>query len=267
MGHDGREDNMTTFDTVRNLERREIDRLGAHLAPLDDQGWLEQSYCTEWRVYQVIAHLASGARILRGSLAQWFDGGAPMTAEEMQRIWARANALTPEQMHGEYRDAVQDYFARLDALPSEVGSREVDMFLGRRPVQDMLLLRLHEVVLHTWDVLAARDRTARIPAEAVDVLRPIQLQLRALRTPALLAGKRVRVRTTEGPWQTLLDFRGEKPAVTDDPATEADLTVEGPDEELCRLLGGRHFLPGAVPHLSWEGGSYQEVIALAIFGA
>jgi len=259
---------MTTFDTVRNLERREMDRLGTHLAPLDDQGWLEQSYCTEWRVYQVIAHLASGARILGGARAPgWFDGGAPMTSEEMQRIWARANALTPEQMHGEYRDAVQDYFARLDALPSEAGSREVDMFLGRRPVQDMLLLRLHEVALHTWDVLAARDRTACIPAAAVDVLRPIQLQLRALRTPALLAGKRVRVRTTEGPWQALLDFRGETPAVTDDSATEVDLTVEGPDEELCRLLGGRHFLPGAVPHLSWEGGSYQEVTALAIFGA
>jgi len=258
---------MTTFDTVRSLERREMDRLSAHLAPLDDQGWLEQSYCTEWRVYQVIAHLASGARILQGSLVQWFDDGPPMTAEEMQRIWARANAQTPEQMHGEYRDAAQDYFARLDALPSDAGSHEVDMFLGRRPVRDMLLLRLHEVVLHTWDVLAARDRTARIPAEAVDVLRPIQLQLRALRTPALLAGKRVRLRTPEGSWQSLLDFRGEKPAVSDDQAVDADLTVEAPNEELCRLLGGRHFLPGAVPHLTWQGGSYQEVTALAIFGA
>ncbi len=258
---------MTTFDTVRGLERREMDRLSAHLAQLDDQGWLEQSYCAEWRVYQVIAHLASGARILGGSLAQWFDGGPPMTSEEMQRIWARANALTPDQMQGEYRDAVQDYVARLDALPSDAGSREVEMFLGRRPVRDMLLLRLHEVALHTWDVLAARDRTARIPAEAVDALRPIQLQLRALRTPALLAGKRVRLRSSERSWQALLDFHGDKPAVRDDPAAAADLTVEAPDEELCRLLGGRHFLPGAVPHLTWQGGSSQEVTALGIFGA
>jgi len=258
---------VTTFETVRTLERREMDRLSAHLAHLDDQGWLEQSYCTEWRVYQVISHLASGARILGGSLAHWFDDGPPMDPEQMRRIWARADALTPEQMHAEYRAALQDYITCVDALPPDAGSREVDMFLGRRPVQDMLLLRLHEVALHVWDVLAARDRTARIPAEAVDVLRPIQLQLRALRTPALLASKRVRVRSTEGPWQTLLDFRGEKPAVSDDPAAEADLTVEGPDEELCRLLGGRHFLPGAVPHLTWQGGSYQEVTALAIFGA
>ena len=258
---------MMTFETVRRLERREMDRLSAHLAQLDDQGWLEQSYCAEWRVYQVVSHLASGARILLGSLTQWFDDGPPMDSAQMQRIWARANALAPEQMHAEYRDALQGYFARLDTLPPDAGSLEVDMFLGRRPVQDMLLLRLHEVALHVWDVRAARDRSTRIPTEVVDVLRPIQLQLRALRTPALLTGKRVRLRTPEGPWQALLDFRGEKPAVSDDPATEADLTVEAPDEELCRLLGGRHFFPGAVPHLTWQGGSYQEVTALAIFGA
>ena len=258
---------MTTFDTLRSLERREMERLGAHLDQLDDQGWLEQSYCTEWRVYQVISHLASGACILLGSLSQWFDGGPPMASEQMQRIWARANALTPEQMHGEYRAALQDYFARLDALPSDAGQKEVEIFLGRRPVQDMLALRLHEVVLHTWDVLMARDRTARLPAEAVDLLRPIQLQLRCLSTPALLAGKRVRLRTVEGSWQALLDFSSEKPAAVDDPAATADLTVEAPGEELCRLLGGRYYLPGSVPHLSWQGGSYQDVAALAIFTA
>jgi len=123
------------------------------------------------------------------------------------------------------------------------------------------------VALHTWDVLVARDRSLRIPTEAVDLLRPTQLQLRFLRTPALLAGKRVRLRTPEGPWQTLLDFRDEKPVVMDDPSAEADLTVEAPGEELCRLLGGRHYLPGAAPHLTWQGGSYQEVAAVAIFGA
>jgi len=230
---------MTTpFDTVRSLDRREMDRLSAHLAQLDDQGWLEQSYCAEWRVYQVVSHLASGARLLLGSLAQWFDGGPPVSQEHRQRIWAHFDALTPDQMHGEFRAALQDYYARLDALPSDAGLTEVETFLGTRPVQDMLTLRLHEVVLHTWDVLVARDRAARIPADAVELLRPVQLQLRSLRTPALLAGKRVRLRTPDGPWQGLLAFRGAQPLVSEDRAAEADLAVEAPGEELCRLLGG-----------------------------
>src|SRR5437764_14571701 len=108
---------MTTFDTVRSLDRREMDRLSAHLARLDDQGWREQSYCAEWRVYQVVSHLASGARLLLGPLAQWFDGAPPVSPEQRQRIWARFDALAPEQMHGELRAARRASYARLDALP------------------------------------------------------------------------------------------------------------------------------------------------------
>ena len=86
----------TAFDTVRSLDRREIARLGTHLAQLNDEGWLEQSYCAEWRVYQVVSHLASGARLLLGSLAQWFDGAPPVSQEQRQRIWAHFDALAPD---------------------------------------------------------------------------------------------------------------------------------------------------------------------------
>ena len=91
--------------------------------------------------------------------------------------------------------------------------------------------------------------------------------MRTLRTPAALAGKRVRLRTHDGRWQRRLDVRGEKPAVVEDPGAEADLTIEAPGEELCRLLGGGHFLPGSLPRLTWQGGSYHEVMALSVFAS
>ena len=161
---------------------------------------------------------------------------------------------------------MQDYVGRLAALPSTAGLQEVETFLGTRPVQDMPAMRLHEVVLPTWDVLAARDRSARMPADAVELLRPVQLQLRSLRTPALLAGTRVQLRTPEGTWQRLIDVRGEMPVVSEDPAAEADLPVDAPAEELCWLRSGRHFLPGSRPRLTRQGGSYQELVALNVFG-
>ena len=256
-----------TFDLIRQTERREIDRLNAHLAQLNADGLLEQSYCLEWRIYQVVSHIASGARIFLGSLAHWFDGGPPMGREQMQLIWAKFNALEPGEMLGEFQAATTDYFARLEALPAEAGLQEVDSFLGKSPVQDMLAMRLHEVELHTWDVLVARDRSARIPEDAVDLILPTQLRIRALRPSATLAGKRVRLQTPDGSWRRLIDFRGEKPAVEADSTARADIQVVAPAEELCRLLGGRHFLPGSLPKLTWQGGSYQEVAALNIFGA
>ncbi|MGH2391171.1 MAG: maleylpyruvate isomerase family mycothiol-dependent enzyme [Chloroflexota bacterium] len=256
-----------TFDTIRHCERREIDRLRTHLAQLDADGWLEQSYCTDWRVYQAVSHIASGARIFLGSLSHWFDGAPPLSQEQMRMIWATFDALEPARMFGEFQTAAKDYFARLDALPAEAGLQEVDGFLGKVPARDMLALRLHEIVLHTWDVLVARDRMARIPDDAVEILLPTQLWIRALRTATELAGKTVRLRTPDGTWRRWIDFRGEKPVVTADATGDADIDVQGPPEELCRLLGGRHFLPGSLPRLTWQGGSYQEIRALNIFGS
>jgi uncharacterized protein (TIGR03083 family) len=256
-----------TFDALRQAERSEIDRLGAHLAQLDSDGWIEQSYCLEWRIYQVVSHISSGARIFLGSLANWFDGAPPMGREQMQAIWAKFNALAPEQMLEEFQASTTDYFARLEALPSGAGLQEVDGFLGKVPAREMLALRLSEVALHTWDVLVARDHTARIPEAVVTEILPAQLRIRALRPSTALAGKRVRLETPDGTWRQLIDFRGEKPVLDADAAGEADIQVEAPLEEMCRLLGGRHFLPGSLPQLTWGGGSYQDVIALNIFGA
>src|SRR5579872_5245890 len=114
--------NEAAFDTIRHLERQEIDRLGAHLAQLDADGWLEQSYCAEWRVYQVASHLASGARVYLGNLIHWFDGGPPVAQEDIQRIWADHDSLKPSQMPAAFREDTRDYFARLEALPSEAGT-------------------------------------------------------------------------------------------------------------------------------------------------
>ncbi len=254
-----------TFDALRQAERSEIDRLGAYLAQLDSDDWIEQSYCLEWRIYQVVSHISSGGRIFLGSLANWFDGAPAMGIEQMRAIWAKFDALTPDRMLEEFQAATTDYIARLEALPSEAGVQEVNGFLGKVPARDMLALRLHETAIHTWDVLVSRDRTARIPEDVVSLILPAQLNIRALRPSAALAGKRVRLATPDGTWQRLIDFRGEKPAVEAEDAGESDIQVEAPLEEMCRLLSGRHFLPGSVPQLTWGGSSYAEVTALNIF--
>jgi uncharacterized protein (TIGR03083 family) len=256
---------MATFDEQRAIERRETDRLGAYLQSLDADGWQEQSYCSEWRVLQVVSHITSGARISQGLLEQWLDGGPPMDQARMQKIWAVYNALDPAGMLDAYNAAMRDYFARLSAVPSDAGAQIVDTPLGKMPLQEILAFRLNEVVLHSWDVLVARDRLAVLPMDAAAVVLPAELYIRSFRTPAALAGKRVRLATTGGAWRQLLDFRGEKPVVAEDAAAEADITAEGPTEEIARLLSGRHFMPGSRPKLTWQGGSYQELGALNIF--
>jgi uncharacterized protein (TIGR03083 family) len=253
------------FEVQRSIEQREIDRLSTHLATLDADGWLEQSYDAEWRVYQVVSHLASGARQFQYLLEHWFDGAPPLTQERMRGVWATFDALEPGQMHEAYTSAMHDYFARLNAVPADTGLQEVDSFFGRMPLENILTFRLNEVVLHVWDVLVARDRSVRLPDDTFELVLPAQLHIRAMRPSTALAGKRVRISATDRAWQRLIDFRGEKPQVSEDAAAETDISVEAPAEEISRLLTGRHFLPGSLPRLTWTGGSYQDVAALSIF--
>ena len=57
----------------------------------------------------------------------------------------------------------------------------------------------------------------------------------------------------------------EKPTASDDSAATANLVAEGPAEELVRLLSGRHYLPGSLPRLTRQGGSYTDLRALNVF--
>ena len=255
----------STFEQLRDIERRELDRFETYLQGLDADGWLEQSYDTDWRVYDVVSHVASQSVIYLGFLATWFEGSPPMAQEQMQAVWDKFNALEASAMLPEFRKAKADYLVRIGALPGEAGQKEIESFLGKAKAETMLALRLHEVALHSWDIYVARDRRATLPADVVNQLLPIQLLMRGRRKPAALDGKRVHLRATDQPWQQLIDFRAEKPAVQEGSADGADLTLEGPAEELCRVLAGRHHVPGSSPALNRHGASAQDLAALSVF--
>lgn len=61
---------------------------------------MEQSYCTDWRVYQVVSHIGPGSRIGRMRLESWVNGTPAATHEVMQGVWGLFDSLPPEQMPG-----------------------------------------------------------------------------------------------------------------------------------------------------------------------
>jgi uncharacterized protein (TIGR03083 family) len=255
------------FEKLRTLERRELERLETYLAALDAGGWIEQSYAADWRVHAAAAHLASSKEIFTGSFAEWQEGAPPVTQAQRQRVWDKFNALAPGEVLAEFRASVHAYLDRLAAFPAEAGAREIDFAMGKRSIQSMLGLWLNETVLHSWDIYVARDRSAVLPADVVEIVLPVLLELRTFRMPAALAGKRVRLSTPEDGWQRLIDFTGEKPVVRLEAEPEPELAFEAPAEELCRLLAGRHHVPGARLRLIQRGGSYADRLALNLYAA
>ncbi|MCA1647346.1 MAG: maleylpyruvate isomerase N-terminal domain-containing protein [Chloroflexi bacterium] len=264
---------MSTTETnpyaqIKAYERAEFDRLSKYLAALDAAGWVEQSYCTDWLVYQAVSHLGSGARIAALRLQAWVANGPPVTREMMQGVWGHFDALAPEQMLTSYTDAVQEYLAAEAATPDAAGLQEVEGFLGRRSLAAYQTGRLSELALHSWDIYVARDRRARLHRDAVAIaagsLQNAFLALDKDRAVALTTNPIGFKLTNSGATYTL-DLSADRPRVQ--PSATADyeaapLAVEGPDEEAIRFTAGRQIVPGCHPELKVTRGTPQELAAL-----
>jgi uncharacterized protein (TIGR03083 family) len=255
------------YARIKAYETREFDRLTDYLRGLDAAGWTEQSYCSDWRVYQVVSHIGSGSRIGGLRVRAWLGQGEPVTRETMQQIWGYFDALEPSEMFAAYTDAVREYLAVVSATPDAAGLQEVDGFGGKRPLYAYQLGRTWELACHSWDVFVARDRSARLDATAVALLAAgldqINLPLDRERAAGLSA-RPIGLTLTDSGGSFTLDPTAERPRpVRSAGSIDAPLVLEAPDEELIRFVSGRHFLPGAQSHLTVTRGTAQDLAALA----
>ena len=256
------------YAQIKAYERREFDRLTRYLEALDRGGWVEQSYCTDWLVYQVVSHIGSGCRIGGMRLRAWVADGPAVTREVMQQVWGFFDGLPPEDMFAAYRDAATEYLAIESDTPDDAGSKEVDGFAGRRPLSAYQLARTWELACHSWDIYVSRDRSARLDPSAVELL---AADLQYINLPldkdrgAALSVKPIRFELRTSNKAYTLDPAAERPRVQ--PASSssdgnAPLTIEGPDEEILRFVSGRHFIPGTRQELKVARGSSQDLAAV-----
>lgn len=254
------------YPKIKAYEQLEFGRLNSYLEGLDAEGWLEQSYCTEWPVYQVVSHIGSGSRIGGLRVQAWVGGGPAVSREVMQQIWAHFDALEPSQMYASFSAAVRDYLAVEASTPDAAGLQEVDGFAGKRPLYAYQLGRTWELACHSWDVYVSRDRGARLDPAAVAVLAD---NLQFVNLPfdkergAPLSTNPIAFQLGDSGRTYTLDPTAERPRVAQaSDAGDAPLVIAGPDEEVIRLVSGRHFVPGARPRLEVTRGTPQELAAV-----
>ena len=255
------------YPQIKAFEQREFERLNGYLRAMDANGWVEQSYCTDWLVYQVVSHIGSGSRIGGLRLSAWVGGGSAVTRETMQQIWGHFDSLRPDEMLSAYSQAVGEYLAVESRTSDEAGLQEVDGFAGKRPLWAYQVSRTWELACHSWDVYVSRDRSARLDPAAVKLLAAnlqlINLPVDRERANGLAALSPVVFQLTGSGTRYMLDLTAERPRVAPvETAGDPPLVVEGPDEEVVRFVSGRHFVPGARPKLKATRGSAQDLANL-----
>jgi uncharacterized protein (TIGR03083 family) len=232
---------------IADLSRAEYEGLAAYLEKLPDDGWTEQSACSDWQVYQAVSHIGSQPAIHAGMVQAGLRGAPPMTNEDRQAIWGRFDAMAPLEVYPAFKANNDAFVALVDSLTEEELGSTMPWIGGRSaPVAEVLASRLNEQVLHVWDIRWARDKDVRLTAAAVPDLLALNLtpgRLGGLAKPAqalALVGKTIQFVLSDPDGAVALAVGADGVQATEGKADAPDLTAELSSEAMVRLVWGRY---------------------------
>ena len=151
--------------------RRAHERFAALLAPLDRQDLQRGSYARDWTIAQVASHLGSQAEIFGLFLDAGLAGAGAPGSDAFTPIWDDWNARSPERQAADSVAVGEAFVTRLERLDAAERDRfALSMFGQETDLAGLVTERLTEQTLHTWDIAAALDPSAELPADAVALL-------------------------------------------------------------------------------------------------
>jgi uncharacterized protein (TIGR03083 family) len=227
--------------------RRSQDDLAALVGRRDVDQLQANSYCTDWTVAQVLSHLGSGAEIFGLVIDAGLEGTDPPGREQFGPIWEAWNSRDPSEQANDCLSANEAFVSRLEGFDEEQHEAfEVSLFGMELGSARLAGMRLGEVALHSWDLVALEDDGAQVADYAVELLIDVVDQMAARIGKSDGEERRIEVVTTE-PARRFVLVTGENVSLNQDSA-EADAAsvdpeesdrLELPAESLIRLVYGR----------------------------
>lgn len=134
----------------------------------------------EWTVFQMLGHIGSGAVITEATLEASIAGLPNPGLEANKAIWAVWDAKDPRAAANDSLAANEHLLARYDSLDAATReSLRIDLGFLPAPldVAGAASFRLNEFALHSWDVRAFLDTSARIEPSAVPVIVGVEAEM------------------------------------------------------------------------------------------
>jgi uncharacterized protein (TIGR03083 family) len=217
------------------------ERLRALVEPLSGDQLRTPSFCDDWSIAQVLSHLGSQSEIISGMLVAARDGVEAPSTDDNPKVWARWDALAPEEQRASSLATNATELGHLQGLSEEQrADLQISLFGGMMEVDaaGYARLRLNEHTMHSWDIAVTLDPTARLAPDAVGSI------LDAASTLVSYMGKpqgrsfSLRLELT-GPDEVRALVVGEQVAIEPWADRPVDGTLRLPAEAFVRLLYGR----------------------------
>ncbi len=231
------------------VARAEIEAIVAGLRAGGEAAWSAPTACAGWVARDVVVHLVGVNQFFLAATRAALEGTTAPSFEPAQHEarLAPLRQLSNEALLGGLERSREAYATYLESLSDQQLSRPVEMPFGALPAWQLDGVTLNEIAIHHWDLRARREADARISAEAVPMLLPVNLGAVAL----LANGEK-----PDGTWQLdltgpaggPLTIRAQGGQVTAQPGPapnpDARLALEA--EALIRLIWGRLDLAEAI---------------------
>ncbi|MDQ1723574.1 MAG: hypothetical protein QOG52_602 [Frankiaceae bacterium] len=216
------------------------DRLSALVADLDADTVRESSYAKKWTIADVLSHLGSGAEHNALMLAAAVTHSPAPGLEEMQPIWDRWNAKTPDEQLADVVPADAASLAQaVSYSPQERAAARVEFVGMDFDFAATVGMRLAEHAVHTWDIAVMREPGAVVRADAVQLI----IDNTILRTAGWAAKPQgltftLAIHTTH-PARDFTLTVGEAATLSEGAPAEADGSLTLTAEQFVRLVYGR----------------------------
>lgn len=165
-----------TFQEVVSALKREYNALVSDIDAQPSSFVEQDSFCSNWKNYQVVSHLASGSELFQKTLETALDGAEPVGDETRKAVWGYFDGLEPQAVYPEFKDRLGKLFDYLDSLPAEKQDAIVPTFAGALPLPKALLTRLNEVALHVWDIEVKQDSARTLDEDSASLLLPMVIE-------------------------------------------------------------------------------------------
>jgi uncharacterized protein (TIGR03083 family) len=214
-------------------------RLAALVEPLIPDGVEAPSMADEWTIAQVMSHLGSQAEIFGAILQAGIDDSEIPGPESFPPVWDRWNAKDPVDQARDSLAANDTFLKKIEGLSdAQLDSLRFALFGMDLDLARVVMMRLNELALHTWDIAAAVDAGALVGADAVDLVVDTLPDMARRIGKAPEKGLRVRIVTSD-PARDLVLATDEAVTIDQWDDGPVDGVLRLPAESLVRLVYGR----------------------------
>jgi uncharacterized protein (TIGR03083 family) len=208
------------------------------------------SYCRGWDIAQVLSHLGSSAEIGLLGLERALVDSPPLERGAFPVIWDRWNSLSPMDKVAAMVLWDRRFVSVLQGVDERIlSSLQVALFGRNLNGTSIVVLRLGEHALHSWDVAVAFDPVAEVLSTSIELLidRVPFIAGRLGKAEKASGKEQIEIRTFRPERRFFLSVF-ERVALTERADREPEGTLELPSAALVRLVYGRldprHTPPG-----------------------